>query len=79
MTSQEKATILRYVYLTLKQKLTKIKTYEYEHHILLLILISFNLFKKLFLTKIHVLQIESISQVIVLATSYFSCVGMEPL
>ena len=59
MTSLKKAIILRYIYLTLKPKLIKIKTYQYEHHFLLLILIYFNLFRKLFLTKIHVPQIDS--------------------
>ena len=32
----------------------KIEIYEYEHHILLLILIYLNLLKKVFLTTIHV-------------------------
>ena len=59
MTSQKKAIVLRYIYLTLKPKLIKIETNEYEHHILLLIFIYFNLFRKSFLNTIHVPQIES--------------------
>ena len=54
----KKAIILRYIYLTLKPKLIQIKTYQYKHHFLLLVLIYFNLFRKTFLTAIHVLQIE---------------------
>ena len=46
---------LQYIYLYLEPKLIIIKTYKYEHHFLLLILIYFNLFRKVFLTKIHVL------------------------
>ena len=42
----------------LKTKINKIETHEYEHHILLLILIYFNLFRKAFLTTIHVPQIK---------------------
>ena len=42
MTFLKKVIILRYVYLTLKQKLIKVKTYQYEHHIMLIILIYFN-------------------------------------
>ena len=44
MKSLEKAIILRYIYLTLKHT----KQYPYEHHLLLLILIYFNLFIELF-------------------------------
>ena len=43
---------------SLKTKINKIETYQYEQHILLLILICSNLFSKLFLTTIHVPQIE---------------------
>ena len=39
MTSLKKAIILRYIYLTLKPKLIQIKTYQYEHDLLLLVLI----------------------------------------
>ena len=59
MSSQKMTIFLQYIYLNLKPKLIKIETHEYEHHILLLILIYFNLFRKLFLINIHVLQIES--------------------
>ena len=55
----EKAIILRYIYLTLKPKLIKFKIYQYEHHFLQLVFIYLNLFKKVFLTKINVPQIES--------------------
>ena len=48
MTSLKKAINLQYTYLTLKPKLIEIKTYQYEHHFLLLVLIDFNLFRKLF-------------------------------
>ena len=60
MTYLKNAINLRYIYLTLKPKLIKIKTYKYEHHFLLLILIYLNLFRKVFLTTIHVPQIESL-------------------
>ena len=60
MPSQKKAIILRYIYLNLKPKLIKIEPYDYEHHIMLLILIYFNLLSKVILTKIHVPQIESL-------------------
>ena len=40
-------------YLTLKPK-TRKKTYQYDHHVLLLILIYINLFRKVFLNTIHV-------------------------
>ena len=60
MTSLKKAIILRYIYLTLKQIILRIKTYEYEHHFLLLILINFNLFIRVFLSTKNVLQIESL-------------------
>ena len=50
----KKAINLRYIYLTLKPKLIKIKTYQYEHHFLVLVLIYFNLFGKVFLTTMHV-------------------------
>ena len=56
----EKAVNLRYIYLTLKPKLIKIKTYQYEHHFLLLVLIYFNLFRKVVLTTIRPPQIESL-------------------
>ena len=46
MTSLEKAINSRYIYLTLKPKLLKIKTYQYEHHFLMLVLIYFNLFRE---------------------------------
>ena len=69
MTSLKKAIILQYIYFTLKPTLIKIKTYQYELHFLLLILIYFNLFRKVFLTTIHVPQIESLQRVIVIATS----------
>ena len=59
MTSLKKAIILRYIYLTLKTKIIIIKTYQYENHFLLIILIYFNVFKKVFLTTIHVPQIDS--------------------
>ena len=60
MTSLKKAIILRYIYLTLKPKLIRTKTYQYEHHFLLLILIYYNLFRKMILTTMHVPQIESL-------------------
>ena len=60
MTSLKKAIILRYIYLTLKPKLIRIKTYQYKHHFLLLVFIYFDLFRKVFLTTIHVPQIESL-------------------
>ena len=60
MPSQKKAIILRYMYLNSKPKLIKIETYKYKHHIMLLILIYFNLLRKVFLTQIHVPQIESL-------------------
>ena len=60
MTSLKKAILLRYIYLTLKPKLLSIKTYQYEHHFMMLVLIYFNLIRKLFLTTIHVPQIESL-------------------
>ena len=56
----KKAIILWYIYLTLKPKLVKIKTNQYEHHFLLLILIYFNLSIKLFWTTIQVPKIESL-------------------
>ena len=56
----KKATILRYMYLTLKPKFKKIKTYQYEQHFLLIVLIYLNLFRKVFLTTIHVPQSESL-------------------
>ena len=68
MTSLEIAINLLYIYLTLKPKIIKIKTYQYEHHFMLLVLAYINLFRKLFLTTIHVPQIESLQQVIVIAT-----------
>ena len=55
MTFLKKDINLRNIYLTLKPKLINIKTYQYEHQFLLLILIYFNLFRKVFLTKIYVL------------------------
>ena len=58
MTSLKEDITLRYIYLTLKPKLIKIKTYQYDHHFLLLILIYLNLFRKLFLTTIHVPKID---------------------
>ena len=64
----KKAINLWYIYLTLKPKLLKIKTYQYKHHFLLLVLIYFNLFREVFLTTIHVLQIESLQRVIVIDT-----------
>ena len=60
MTSLKNAMILRYIYITLKPKLIKIKTYQYENHYLMLIFIYFNLFRKMFLTTIRVPQIESL-------------------
>ena len=69
MTSLKKAIILRYIYLTLKPKLIKIKTYQYKHQFLLFILIYFNLFIKAFLTTICVPQIEFLRHVIVIDTS----------
>ena len=60
MTSLKKAINLRYIYLTLKPKIIKIEIYQYEHHFLLLILIYFNLFRKVFLTTIHVPKIDSL-------------------
>ena len=48
MPSQKKA-ILGVHISELKTKINKIKTYDYEHHVLLLILIYFNLFSKFFL------------------------------
>ena len=59
MPSQKKAICTVYIS-ELKTKINRIKTYEYEHHIPLLILIYFNLFSKVFLTKIHAPQIESL-------------------
>ena len=53
----KRAIILRYIYHTLKPKL-KTKTYQYEHHFLLLILVYFNLLGKVFLNKIYVPQID---------------------
>ena len=46
MTSLKKAINLQYIYLTLKPKVIKIKTYQYENHFLLLILIYFNPFRE---------------------------------
>ena len=43
-----------------KTKVNKIKAYENEHRILLLILIYLNLFREVFLTTIHVSQIETL-------------------
>ena len=60
MTSLKKAINLWYINLTLKPKLIKIKTYQYEQHFMLLILIYFNLLRKVFLTTIPVPQIESL-------------------
>ena len=60
MTSLKKAIILLYIYLTLKQKIIKAKTYQYDHHFLLLMLIYSNLFRKEFLNTIHVPQIDSL-------------------
>ena len=60
MTSLNKVIILRYIYLTLKPKLIKIKTHQYEHHFLLLILICLNLFRDVFLTTINAPKIESL-------------------
>ena len=48
MTSLKKSMILRYIYLTLKPKFKEIKTYQYEHHFLLLILLYFDLFRNVF-------------------------------
>ena len=56
----ENAIILRYIYLNLKPKLIRIKTYQYGHHFLLLVLIYLNLFRKVFFTTIHVPSIESL-------------------
>ena len=52
MTSLEKAINLGYLYLTLTppQK----KTYQYMHHFMLHVLVRFNLFRRVFLTPIHV-------------------------
>ena len=58
MTSLKKSINLRYIYLNLKPKLIKTKTYQYEHHFLLIVLIYFNIFRKVFLTTTHVPQIE---------------------
>ena len=60
MTSPKKDINLQYIYLTLKPKLIKIETYPYEQHFMLLILIYFNLFIKMFFTTIHVPQIKSL-------------------
>ena len=59
MTSLKKAIIIRYIYIALKPKKIKTKSYKYDHHFLLLILIYFNLFRKVFLTTIHVPQIDA--------------------
>ena len=54
----KKAIIVQYINLTLKPKIIRIKTYQYENLVLLLILIYFNWFRNVFLTTIHVPQIE---------------------
>ena len=77
--SEKKAILLWSIYHTLKPKLLKIQTFEYEHLIMMLILIHFNLFSKVFLTTVHVPQIDSLYWVIVIATSYFSHLRSEPL
>ena len=41
-------------------KINKNQTYQYEHNFMLLVLIYFNLFRKVFSTQIHVPQIESL-------------------
>ena len=51
MTSLEKSINLGYLFLTLKPPQ---KTYQYLHHFLLHVLVCFNLFRRLFLTPIHV-------------------------
>ena len=48
MTSLKNAIHLQYIYLTLKQIIIIIETYQYEHHFMLLILIYFNLSRKVF-------------------------------
>ena len=60
MTFLKKAINLRYIYLTLKPKIINNKTYLYEHHFPLLVLIYFNVFRKGVLTTVHVPQIESL-------------------
>ena len=60
MMSLKKDIILRYIYLTLKPKINKNLKYQYEDYFIMLILIYFNLFRKGFLTKIPVTQIDSL-------------------
>ena len=61
MTYLKKFINLQYIYLTLQPKLTKyIHIYQYTHHFLLLVLIYLNLCRKVFLSTIHVPQIESL-------------------
>ena len=60
MTYLKKAISLWYIYLTLNPKVIKIKIYQYKHQFIIIVLIYFNLFRKVFLTTIYVLQVESL-------------------
>ena len=53
MTSQEKAINLRYIFITFKPKIY-IKTHQYIHLFILHVMVFFNLFRRVFLTPIHV-------------------------
>ena len=75
MTSLKISINLRYIYFTLKPRIIVIKTYQYENYFLLPILIYFNSFRKYFLTKTHVPQIESLYLVIMIATWLFFSSG----
>ena len=56
MTSQEKAINLGYLFLTYNRK--KKKNHQYIHLFLLIVLVCFNFFIKVFLTPIHVPQMS---------------------
>ena len=54
MTSLVKAINLGCIFLTLKPKKTKTKTYQYMHHFMLHVLVGFNFSRRVFLTPIHI-------------------------